>query len=53
MLSKEGITDVKFGTMNSNLVIVTSCSLRSRPPLIIKLEGSQIDSTKNGSIILI
>lgn len=47
MLSKEGITDVKFGTMNSNLIIVTSCSLRSRPPLVIKLEGSQIDSTKN------
>ncbi|RCK56633.1 SPS-sensor component PTR3 [Candida viswanathii] len=47
MLSKEGITDLKFGIMNSNMVISTSCSLNNRPPILIRLEGCQIDSPVN------
>lgn len=49
MLSKEGVTDVKFGIMNSNMVISTSCALNNRPPILIRLEGCQIDSPVNMS----
>lgn len=49
MLSKEGVTDLKFGIMNSNMVISTSCALNNRPPILIRLEGCQIDSPVNMS----
>lgn len=49
MFSKEGITDMRFGIMNSNMVIATSCALNNRPPVLIRLEGCQIDSPVNRS----
>ncbi|KAL6453700.1 PTR3 SPS-sensor component PTR3 [Candida maltosa Xu316] len=50
MMSKEGITDLEFGMINSNVVIVTSCSFRNRPPMLVRLYGAHIDSVpKNPS----
>ncbi|RLV92123.1 SPS-sensor component PTR3 [Spathaspora sp. JA1] len=52
MLSNEGMTDLQFGNFFSNAVIVTSCSLKSRPPMIIHLEGAMIDSSKSHSSVV-
>lgn len=46
MMSTEGMTDVKFGNMFSNTIVITSCSLKSRPPIIIRLDGAMIDSKR-------
>lgn len=49
MMGNEGITDLQFGSLHSNTIILTSCSLTSRPPLVIRLDGVSIDGTR-GSI---
>lgn len=46
MMATEGMTDVKFGNMFSNTIVITSCSLKSRPPIIIRLDGAMIDSKR-------
>ncbi|CAI5758830.1 unnamed protein product [Candida verbasci] len=48
MMSNESITDVQFGNQYSNTVIITSCSLKKTPPIIIRLDGASID--ENDSI---
>ncbi|EGW34898.1 uncharacterized protein SPAPADRAFT_64112 [Spathaspora passalidarum NRRL Y-27907] len=51
MMSNEGMTDLQFGNIFSNAVVVTSCSLKSRPPMIIHLEGAMIDSSKSHNVV--
>lgn len=46
MLDNEGITDINFGLPFSNTVVVTSSSLKSRPSIVLKLNGPTIDSRK-------
>lgn len=43
MMDNEGITDVHFGAI-PNTIVLTSCSLQHRPPIMLRLEGSSIDS---------
>lgn len=43
MMDNEGITDVHFGAI-PNTIVLTSCSLQLRPPIMLRLEGSSIDS---------
>lgn len=43
MMDREGITDVQFGNL-PNTVVLSSCSLQNKPPIMIRLEGSGIDS---------
>ncbi|ODV77386.1 uncharacterized protein CANTADRAFT_55534 [Suhomyces tanzawaensis NRRL Y-17324] len=50
MMGHEGITDLQFGSRYSNTVIITSCSLKSRPPLVIRLDGPLIDSNRTQSV---
>ncbi|EGV64706.1 SPS-sensor component ptr3 [Yamadazyma tenuis] len=45
MMDNEGITDAQFGAI-PNTVVLTSCSLQHRPPLMLRLEGSTIDSSQ-------
>ncbi|KAG2733378.1 hypothetical protein G9P44_002903 [Scheffersomyces stipitis] len=47
MMTNEGITDLQFGALNSNTVVISSCSLKSRPPVVIRLDGALIDSKKH------
>ncbi|KAK6457819.1 transcriptional regulator of peptide transport [Scheffersomyces xylosifermentans] len=47
MMTNEGITDLQFGATYSNTIVVASCSLKSRPPTIIRLDGALIDSKKH------
>lgn len=49
MMDNEGITDAKFGTIPNTLVL-TSCSLQNRPPIMLRLEGSSMDSNGNRNI---
>lgn len=44
MMEVEGITDVKFGVAHSNTVVVTLSSLKTRPTVVLKLNGPAIDS---------
>lgn len=46
MLDNEGITDLNFGLPFSNTVVVTSSSLKSRPSIVLKLNGPTIDTRK-------
>lgn len=46
MLDNEGITDIKFGVPFTNTVVITSSSLKSRPSIVLKLNGPAIDSRK-------
>lgn len=44
MMDNEGITDLQFGNSNSNTIILTLCSLKNKPPVVIRLDGPLIDS---------
>lgn len=44
MMDNEGITDLQFGSSNSNTIILTLCSLKNKPPVVIRLDGPLIDS---------
>lgn len=46
MMDNEGITDAQFGNI-PNTVVLTSCSLQNRPPIILRLDGSNIDPAHN------
>jgi len=46
MMASEGITEVQFGNKYSNTIIITSNYLGYRPPVLIRLHGTQIDSAK-------
>ncbi|KAK6464825.1 transcriptional regulator of peptide transport [Scheffersomyces coipomensis] len=50
MMTNEGVTDVQFGSLHSNTIILSSCSLKSRPPMIVRLDGALIDSNRNRSV---
>lgn len=43
MMDNEGITDIQFGKSGTNTVVLTFCSLKNRPPLVIQLEGETMD----------
>ncbi|CAH2354719.1 SPS-sensor component Ptr3p [[Candida] railenensis] len=53
MMGNEGITDLQFGSTHSNTIIMASCSLTNRPPVVIRLDGVPIDggrpSISNGT----
>lgn len=49
MMDNEGITDVQFGTI-PNTIVLTSCSLQNRPPVMLRLEGSSIDYSYNRNL---
>lgn len=48
MMSNEGITDLQFGVKHLNTIVITSCSLTSRPPFVVRLEGANLDAAKRG-----
>ncbi|KAI5960318.1 PTR3 [Candida pseudojiufengensis] len=48
MMTNEGITDLQFGNINTNTILVTSCYVYNRPALLFRLDGTQIDSTRSG-----
>ncbi|KAI5953008.1 PTR3 [Candida margitis] len=48
MMASEGITDIQFGNMYSNTIIITSNYLGYRPPVLIRLHGTPIDSARTG-----
>lgn len=43
MLDNEGITAIKFGVAFTNTVVITSSSLKNRPPIVLKLNGPALD----------
>lgn len=43
MMDNEGITDIHFGKRGSNTVVLTFCSLKNRPPVVVQLEGDTMD----------
>lgn len=43
MMDNEGITDIQFGKSGTNTVVLTFCSLKNRPPIVIQLEGETMD----------
>ncbi|KAI5953360.1 PTR3 [Candida jiufengensis] len=47
MMTNEGITDLQFGNINTNTILITSCYVYNRPALLFKLDGTQIDSTRS------
>ncbi|KAG5421820.1 PTR3 [Candida metapsilosis] len=49
MMASEGITDIQFGQMYSNMVMITSNIIGHRPPVLIRLHGTQIDSSRHDS----
>lgn len=48
MMASEGITDARFGNMYSNTIVITSNYLGYRLPVVIRLHGTQIDSSRPG-----
>ncbi|KAI5967048.1 PTR3 [Candida theae] len=46
MMASEGITDIQFGNMHSNTIVITSNTIGHRPPILIGLHGTQIDSSR-------
>lgn len=46
MLDNEGITSVKFGLPFTNTLVLTSSSLKNRPPIVLKLDGPSIDHSQ-------
>lgn len=49
MLDNEGITDIKFGLPYTNTMVMTSSSLKSRPSIVLKLNGPTIDSRRKSA----
>lgn len=43
MLDNEGITSIKFGVPFTNTVVITSSSLKNRPPIVLKLHGPRLE----------
>lgn len=43
MMDYEGITSVSFGRPGTNTVIITSSTMKTKPPLVVKLKGPQLD----------
>jgi hypothetical protein len=50
MMNDEGITDLQFGAKFSNTIFLSSCSLRSRPPAVIRLDGASLDANKQSTV---
>lgn len=44
MLDNEGITDIRFGRPFSNTIVISFSSMKSKPPLLLKINGPSIDS---------
>lgn len=49
-MDDEGITDLQFGLLFPNTLVLSSCSLKNRPTLVIRLDGELIDSKNSGNL---
>ncbi|CUM65078.1 uncharacterized protein PRCAT00002700001 [Priceomyces carsonii] len=47
LMINEGVTDIHFGY--SNTIVLASCSLKNKPPVIIKLYGAFLNSKRRRS----
>lgn len=48
LMDDEGITDLQFGTLSSNAIFLTSCSLKNKPSYVIRLDG-EVNSKRRSS----
>lgn len=46
MMTDEGVTDIQFGSLNSNALIFSYCTLHNKLPFILRLHGATIDTKK-------
>lgn len=44
MMDNEGITDAQFGVSHPNIVVISLCSLKDKPTVILRLDGHHGDT---------
>ncbi|CAK9438583.1 uncharacterized protein LODBEIA_P28070 [Lodderomyces beijingensis] len=45
MMTDEGTTDIQFENTKPDAIVIASCSLNLRPPLLIRLEGAKFNNS--------
>ncbi|KAL7662995.1 SPS-sensor component PTR3 [[Candida] zeylanoides] len=49
-MGEEGLTDVQFDQSHPTLVIASWCSLTPKPPVVIRLDGVQMEGGRHASV---